>query len=125
MKATHPASSRDIESCASLFLLDLKEPTENSLVLVIGESSLIDPAADSPPVPGAQRIVHRGNGRVFEIVWNSYVAYSVLNESFAAYSDEPGREGRLFVRFKQSRFLDHVSARNLVRRRHAQDSLAD
>ena len=112
MKRTGPASIEDIESCRSLFLLDLRESENNSLLLVVGESSLAPPEVDDPPpVPGARRVAHPRDGRVFEIVWESYVAYSVVNESFATYSDEPEREGRLLVRFTGSRFLDYISAR--------------
>lgn len=108
----HPVSSQDIERCDSLFLLDLKEPHDNGLLIVVGASSLVSPNdSDVPPVSEAQRIVYTEKDRVFEIVWDSYVAYSVVNESFAAYSDELGREGRLFARFTGSRFLDYVSER--------------
>lgn len=105
-----PSSVQEIESCHSLFLLDLREPRNNSLVILVGESSLHPPSDDEAlPVPGAQRIVHTELDRVFEISWDAYVAYSVVNESFGIYSDEPGRVGRLFVRFATSRFLDYVS----------------
>lgn len=124
-EAFRASSIQEVESCHSLFLLDLREPSDNNLVIVVGESSSRPPNDDEvPPAPGAQRTAHTVRDRVFEIAWDAYVAYSVVNESFATYSNASGREGRLFVRFTGSRFLDYVAARTWdderVPRRHWQ-----
>jgi hypothetical protein len=61
-------------------------------VLVVGEPFLADSeAGEIRPVAGAQRVVHSKGDRVFEIAWESYVAYSVVNESARTWDDDTTR----------------------------------
>lgn len=99
-----------IESAHSLFLLELSEPQENSLRVVVGESSVGEP--QDLKVDGADFVLHDvspikhvpGNRR-FTIVWDSYITYAITNESWAVYDKSGPREGRLFVRFTESSLL--------------------
>ncbi len=53
---------------------------------------------------------HSEGCRVFEVVWGSYIAYSVRNESYVANDKYEQCEGRLLVKYSKSRFLDYVAS---------------
>lgn len=48
--------------------------------------------------------------RLFEVFWADYLAYQVVNESFSRCDDYDEYEGRLFVKYSKSRYLDFVIA---------------
>jgi hypothetical protein len=96
----------------SLFVIEIGEPRENDLRVVIAEGLV------GPPTMmqlGEARPVAPGeSSRVFELVWRCYVAYSVRNESFA--SPEQGEDvtgDRLKARTK-SAYLDYVRATTIA-----------
>lgn len=104
------AQAEDIESAYSLFLLELTEPTENSLKVVVGESSVGEPQdlkieGTEFVMHGVSPVKHLPSNRVFTITWETYVTYAVTNESWAVYDKSGPREGRLFVRFADSSLL--------------------
>ncbi|MGG4554652.1 hypothetical protein [Paenibacillus humicus] len=47
---------------------------------------------------------------VIQIDFNSYVGYSVLNESFTVWDDYEEFEGRAFRIYSKSRYLDFIGA---------------
>ena len=104
-----------IRSCKYLYLHAISEPEQNALRVVLHEA-----AAGAPPTPqqlselpilkGANAIVHGPECRVFELIWPSYVGYSVENESYA--TPEPKEsvgEGRLVVVYSESVYLSYLS----------------
>ena len=103
----------EIDSCRYLFLRDLSEPEENTLRVVVEEAK-----ADGPPedleilgkvIRGTIPIDSDESCRLFELVWSSYVAYGVRNESFTAWDDSEEWQGRLFRLYSKSHFRDYVS----------------
>jgi hypothetical protein len=59
---------------------------------------------------GGTRIEVTEKSRTFELLWNGYVAYSVLNESFASADDDAAHyEGRRFRVYSKSSFIDYVA----------------
>jgi hypothetical protein len=104
----------DIDACKYLYLRELGEPEENVLRLVVEEAK-----ADGPPeerellpgkvVRGLRAIESDWTCRAFELVWTTYVAYSVRNESFCTLDKEELWEGRLFCLYTKSHFLDYVT----------------
>jgi len=60
-------------------------------------------------IPDCTRIEATQGSKVFEIVWRRYVGYSVLNESFAAVSNEELYEGTQFRIYSKSRFIEYMS----------------
>ena len=44
----------------------------------------------------------------YDIIFGSYVAYAVLNESFASVDEYEEYSGRFFRTYSKSRFLDYV-----------------
>ncbi len=110
-----------IRGCKYIYLHSLSEPEESSLRVVLHEArvgghSTIEQLAEEPRqevrelVAGSKGIVHGPGCRVFELVWPSYVGYSVENECYA--SPEPREsvgEGRLLVVYTQSVYLSYLS----------------
>jgi hypothetical protein len=103
-----------------LYLDSILEPEENTLRLVIaeaGDGGPSDPTKFKDEGPELQRILsesreiaHLPGMLKFELLWNSYIAYSVRNESFVSRDDYEQFEGRLLVTYTKSRYLDFVSA---------------
>jgi hypothetical protein len=104
----------ELNSCAYLFLRVIEEPTDNQLRIVIEEAS-VSSRVVSRDVCGVEfsdlrPIESTPLSRLFEITWNSYVAYSVRNESFTTMDDyEQIKFGRLAAVYTKSRFLDYVA----------------
>ncbi len=110
-----------LQRCEWLFLRSIEDPGTNTLRLVVEEARAGAkattenvPAARSLPglqdiLQDARLIEHTDGCSVFEVYWDSYVAYSVRNESFVANDKYEQSEGRLFVRYSKSRFLDYVA----------------
>lgn len=69
---------------------------------------------DSPPeltaiLAGARTIEHLPGCRIFDIRWSSYIAYSVVNESYASVEPEtPDGSGKLFKEYIRSEYLDYM-----------------
>lgn len=92
-----------------IYLHSLSEPEEDPLRVVFHEARgggppMIEQLAGEPRpevrelLADSKAIVHGPGCQVFELVWPSYVGYSVENESYA--SPEPREsvgEGRLLV----------------------------
>ena len=92
----------EIDECRSLFLTDIQETGGNSLRLVVEEGQ-----------PDGTR-----DGRVFEIVWDFYVGYSVLNETFVQANDEEVCEGRRFRIYSKSHFLAYMACASFASEEH-------
>lgn len=107
----------EIGSCKWLFLNSIGEPEENSLRLEILEgATLHDPEAEARPLneslerglPLGSLIRHVAGCRIFTVEWPDYVAYSVRNESYVTTDEYEIFEGRNFVKYTKSRYLDFV-----------------
>lgn len=109
----------ELDTCASLFVREISEPSRNSLRLLIEEAEVM-------PAEVAIRFAETdlGNGhlvrstphsRLFEILWDNYVAYCVTNESYAMPGESEEFSGRFARLYSKSNFLDHVSRATLAR----------
>jgi hypothetical protein len=109
-----PESFVEIDSCETLFLRDIREPRERSLRLLI-EAGSTNPEVTTltiagTTITGLHRVESNDQSPLFEILWETYIAYSVRNESYVG-PDAPeevsvGLHMRLYSR---SRFLEYVS----------------
>ncbi len=102
-----------LNECKYLFLSELQELDGNGLRLIVSEGR---PAGKSGPIrlggaviAGGVRIETTGVSRVFAIVWGTYVAYAVLNESYASVDEEERYEGSRFRLYSKSHFIDYIS----------------
>jgi len=103
----------EINECRSLFLAEIQELGRNSLKLVVAEGLAVG-EPESIKVGGVEirdctRIDTTKESRIFELAWECYVGYSVLNESFASVSDEEQFEGQRLRIYSKSRFIDYMS----------------
>jgi hypothetical protein len=118
------ALADSIRSCDYLYLGALTEPSVNAIRIVLLEAKAGAPidadtlASESDPVlrsilVGSRKIDHFPGCRRFELVWKSYIGYSIVNESYS--NGEPdtsvavGVRRRLFVEFSRSQYLDYLA----------------
>jgi hypothetical protein len=112
----------EIDSCYSLFLRDITEPRENSLRLVLEEAFVLPEeatvAVGGTEIAGGHPIRSVEGSRLFEIVWDFYVAYSVRNESYVTRDESEEFSGRLARIYSKSHFLDYISRATFARNEH-------
>ncbi len=95
-----------------LYLNDICESGENELRLVIEEVK----ASDSPEnitvddvlIEGARIIESTADCAAYEIIFDDYIGYSVLNESYVSLDDSEIFDGRLFCVYTKSVYLDFI-----------------
>ena len=110
----HAQLFADLNSCAHLFLREIGEPRENCLRLLI-EEGIVSPDTVSIEVGGSiitdcHKVTSGDNARLFEIAWNSYIAYSIRNESYAAPDDSEKFDlGNLVRIYSESKFLEYIA----------------
>jgi hypothetical protein len=108
-----PETFAEIDSCYSLLLREITEPRENSLRLIIEEAFVLPEevtvAVGGTEIRGGYPIRSVEGSRLFEIIWDFYVAYSVRNESYATRDESEKFSGRSALIYSKSHFLDYVS----------------
>jgi hypothetical protein len=118
----HPMrnAQNELESCGSIFLEELGEPTTNGLRVIVAEG-MTAPAAQAMELGGARldglhAVSPTPQSRRFELQWEQYVAYCVVNESYTDVPDEHSvsDSGRLLRCYSRSRFLSYVAADTLA-----------
>lgn len=111
-----------INSHRYIFLREISEPDENVLRLVIEEGRLgeqitkedLEEALDEVEetinsiILGSYPVVSDENCFAYEIVFETYVAYSVRNESFCSFDEYEQFSGSVFRNYSKSRFLDYI-----------------
>jgi len=99
----------------------ISEMGTNGLRLILQEAVMSDPVDEATLAQAAtpelrellassRPIVHQAGCRVFELIWSSYIGYSVENESFAR--PEPAGsvgEGNLLIVYSKSVYLDYLA----------------
>jgi hypothetical protein len=103
----------EIDTCYSLFLREITEPGENTLRLLLEEAFVLPEevtvAVGGTEIKASGRIRSIEGSRLFEVVWDFYVAYSVRNESYVARDESEKFTGRFARIYSKSHFLDYVS----------------
>jgi hypothetical protein len=110
-----------IRSCSYLYLDAITELQVNQLRIVILEARagavISEAELQAEPdetlrstLKGSRAIAHFEGCRKFELFWESYIGYSVVNESYS--NGEPttsNGKGRLFVEYERSNYLEYLS----------------
>lgn len=104
-----------INSHEYLYLEEIGEPEVNVLRLVIaevrGSNEVKDLTFGNSVITGVSPIVSDETCHTYEIIFGSYIAYSVLNESYVPGSgEEEIFTGRLFCVYSKSPFLNYIQA---------------
>jgi hypothetical protein len=109
-----PEHFAEINSCEYLFLREISEPEENRLRLLLEEArasgiptSMIVAGVE---IKDCRSVLSTDTSRLFEINWDTYIAYSVRDESYAVRDKYDQAEwGERVCIYSKSRFLDYVS----------------
>jgi hypothetical protein len=115
---TIPKDLAELDTCASLYLREIGEPAQNSLRLII-EEAFVTPEEVTvkfaeTEIANCHLVKPTPNSRLFEIVWDNYVAYSVANESYSTRNESEEFCGRFARLYAKSYFLDYVSRATLA-----------
>ncbi len=108
-----PELFAELESCKYLFLRELEEQNGSRLRVLVQEASareeVVSRCVAGTLITGLHPVTSDDRSRVFEILWNSYVAYLVTNESFAR-CDAPDelRVGQMMRVYSKSHFLEYI-----------------
>jgi hypothetical protein len=113
-----PKDLAELDTCSSLLLREIGEPNQNSLRLLI-EEAMVMPDEVTVKFAGAEianchSVRSTVNSRLFEIVWDNYVAYSVANESYSTRNESEEFSGRFARLYGKSGFLDYISRATLA-----------
>ncbi len=102
-----------MEGCRFLFLSEIQELNQNGLRLVVSEGMPVGEEApvqvDGTAISGGTLIEVTEESNTFELIWNEYVVYSVLNESYANVDDEEHYDGNRFRVYSKSYFIEYAS----------------
>lgn len=102
----------EINGCRFLYLGQISEPRDNSLRVRIeearGNGISEDIVITGVPISGTQPIISDASCSAFDLVWDTYVAYSIRNESFVSGNDYERFEGKLFCVYSVSHYLDYI-----------------
>lgn len=102
--------SIEIDACAFLWLREMGETSRQGLRLLV-EEGRASPKINAIDLAGVTLEAHpvKPTGQVFEITWNSYIAYCVRNESYCAVpADEDLAVGKRFRIYRKSHFLNFI-----------------
>jgi hypothetical protein len=102
----------EINDCKYFFLRAIGEPNDNCLRLIIEEAKEFGTSKGALPSIAAtdvRAITSDETCRAYELIWRSYVAYSVRNEGFCALDNDETWDGRLLCLYAESHFLDYIA----------------
>jgi hypothetical protein len=113
----------EIDSCKYLYLREVGEPRDNQLRVVVEEAGT-NPAPESRTITGVtfselHAIESTENSRLFEVIWDHYIAYNIMNESYARVDEyDVAQSGRLMKTYSRSRFLDYLALASIASEDH-------
>jgi hypothetical protein len=97
-----------------IYLTNIGEPDVNVLRIVIEEAKVSGETKDidlgTAKLTDVHPIISDETCSAYEIVFGSYVAYAVLNESYASVDEYEKYTGRYFRVYSKSHFIDYVRA---------------
>ncbi|MEK3720572.1 hypothetical protein [Paenibacillus sp. FSL H8-0034] len=103
----------DLMELKDIFFFGLTEPHANSLRVFFSKSRLSDtpePLKAGDKVFGdLYQINIDENSPIIQIDFDTYIAYSIRNESYTSWDDYEEFEGNVFRIYKKSRYLDFVT----------------
>ena len=107
------SATEELDSCSYLYLEALSEPHANGLRLVLSEGIVSDRAetltVGEVEIPDVRPVEVTDASRWFEVVWDTYISYSVRNESYCSWDKEEEWTGNAFRAYSKSKFLEFVS----------------
>jgi hypothetical protein len=102
--------SETINSCSYLYLREISEPRVNCLRLLIEEATASDdtksPKFGVTKLTGLRSIQSTSRCRMFEVLFNDYITFSVTKASNTLVNPEAIYEGALLRIYSKSHFMD-------------------
>ena len=96
-----------------IYLSAINEPEDNSLSFIVEEALAVGAAEEievsGVNLPPSRSIEVTSKSKKYKVYFDSYIAYSVLDESYALPDDLEKFSGRLFCIYQKSNFLDYTS----------------
>ncbi|MCH8862045.1 MAG: hypothetical protein IID51_06000 [Proteobacteria bacterium] len=103
----------DLSGHLYLYLANISEPKDNALILVIEEARADGPEIDDELPEGspvkAREIETTAGCSKYKVYFENYIAYAVVDESYAQSGKDEIYEGGLARIYRKSYFLDFVS----------------
>lgn len=104
----------ELNFCKYVYLREVSEPGNKQLRLVLEEATparkLETVVLEGVKFSDLRALESTEFSRLFEVTWDSYIAYTVRDESVAAFEPYDVIEsGRVVCVYSTSRFLDYVS----------------
>lgn len=97
-----------------VYFREISEPNINVLRIVIEgaktSSETYDIDMGEAKIADVHPIVSDESCEAYEIIFGSYIAYAVLNESYASIDETEVSTGKYFRVYSKSRFLDYLRA---------------
>ena len=109
-----PSPIEELNSCKHLYLEQACEPEVNGLRLVLSEGIVSSHAetlvVGDVELPNVRPIEVTPDSRWFEVVWDSYIAYAVRNESYCNWDEGEAFPGDGVIQlYSASKFLEFVA----------------
>lgn len=104
----------EINACKYIYLGSIEEPSDNSLRILIEEAGTKSSqpmelmSAEGKDVGTLEKIQITATSHVYEVLFPSYISYSVTDESFALPSDGEIFIGRIFCIYEKSDYMDYL-----------------
>ena len=97
-----------------IYLTEIGEPDVNVLRIAIEEAKVSGETEDidlgTAKITDVHLIISDETCYSYEIIFGSYIAYAVLNESYASVDESEKFTGRNFRVYSKSNFLDYIRA---------------
>ena len=110
---TQRSATEELDACGYLYLEEISEPHVNGLRLILSEGIVADKTGTltigNAEIPDIRPIEVTDASKWFEVVWDTYISYSVRNEAFCSWDKEEEWSGNAFRTYTKSKFLDFVS----------------
>lgn len=101
-----------------IYLGEIGEPEDNVLRFTLEEAGVSDEETtieiSGSELSGLQSIEVTDKSCVYEVTFENYISYSVLNESYCRVDDYEEYEGRLICVYKKSHYLNYLSKASLA-----------
>ncbi|MCR6663820.1 MAG: hypothetical protein NVV60_11930 [Luteimonas sp.] len=108
------SATEELDTCNYLYLEAVSEPHANGLRLVLSEGIVSDKTETltigDAEIPDVRPVEVTDSSRWFEVVWDTYISYSVRNESYCSWDKNEEWSGNAFRVYTKSMFLDFVSS---------------
>lgn len=91
-----------------LYLIELDERLDNSLRIIVREAKVSEESSSMEGASGLTGRAIESTEQTYEIIFQSYIGYSVLDESYAMPNETEKFEGRVFCIYQKSMYLDYL-----------------